>query len=60
MVDTARRFADVLHGALVGDNRRPLSEKALEPIRKQVVQYQATLAENDLPAGSSLARRLFS
>ena len=60
MVDTARRFADVLHGALVDDNRRPLSEKALEPIRKQVVQYQATLAENDLPAGSSLARRLFS
>lgn len=60
MVDTARRFADVLHGALVDDNRRPLSEKALEPIRKQIAQYQATLAEHDLPAGSLLARRLFS
>lgn len=60
MVDTARRFAEVLHGALVDDNRRPLSEKALEPIRKQIVQYQATLAEHDLPAGSPLARRLFS
>lgn len=60
MVDTARRFADVLHGALVDDNRRPLSEKALEPIRKQITQYQAVLAEHDLHAGSPLARRLFS
>ena len=60
MVDTARRFADVLHGALVDDNRRPLSEKALEPIRKQIAQYQAVLAEHDVPAGSPMARRLFS
>ncbi len=60
MVDTARRFADVLHGALVDDNRRPLSEKALEPIRKQIAQYQAVLAEHDVHAGSPLARRLFS
>jgi len=60
MVDTARRFADALHGALVDDNRQPLSEKGLEPIRKQIAHYQAVLAENDLPAGSSLARRLFS
>ncbi len=60
MVDTARRFSDVLHGALVDDNRRPLSEKALEPIRKQIAQYQAVLSEHDVPAGSPLARRLFS
>ncbi len=60
MVDLARRFADVLHGALVDDNRRPLSENALEPIRKQIGQYQALMAAQHLPAGSPLAQRLFS
>ncbi len=60
MVELARRFADVLRGSLVDDNRRPLSEGALEPIRKQVAQFQATMAAHGLPAGGSLARRLFS
>lgn len=60
MVDLARRFAEVLHGALVDDNRRPLSEGALEPIRRQVVQYQSTMAAQGLPAGHPLTRRLFS
>ena len=60
MVDLARRFAEVLHGTLVDDNRRPLSENALEPIRKQVGQYQALMAEHHLAAGSPLTKRLFS
>ncbi|WP_263771459.1 cell division protein ZipA C-terminal FtsZ-binding domain-containing protein [Propionivibrio soli] len=60
MVDLARRFADVLHGVLVDDNRRPLSEAALEPIRRQVAQFQATMAAQGLHAGGPLARRLFS
>ncbi len=60
MVELARRFADVLRGSLVDDNRRPLSEGALEPIRKQVAQFQSTRAAHGLPAGGSLARRLFS
>ena len=60
MVDLARRFADVLRGALVDDNHRPLSEGALEPIRRQVGQYQATMAAQGLAAGGPLARRLFS
>ncbi len=60
MVDLARRFADVLHGALVDDNRRPLSESALEPIRRQIGQYQAMLASRQLPAGNPLTQRLFS
>jgi len=60
MVDQARRFADVLHGVLVDDNRRPLSESALEPIRKQIGQYQTMLAAQHLPAGSPLTQRLFS
>lgn len=60
MVDLARRFADVLHGALVDDNHRPLSEGALAPIRRQVGQYQSMMATQGLPAGGPLARRLFS
>ncbi|MDR2788437.1 MAG: cell division protein FtsZ [Candidatus Accumulibacter sp.] len=60
MVDLARRFADVLRGSLVDDNRRPLSEAALEPISRQIAQYQAMLSARRLPAGSPLAQRLFS
>jgi hypothetical protein len=60
MVELARRFADALHGALVDDNRRPLSESAIEPIRRQIVQYQAAMAARQLPAGGVLALRLFS
>lgn len=60
MLDLARRFADALHGALVDDNRRPLSEGALEPIRHQIGEYQAAMASRNLPAGGHLALRLFS
>lgn len=60
MVDLARRFAEVLRGTLVDDNRRPLSEVGLEPIRRQVGEYQAMMAAQNLPAGGSLTRRLFS
>lgn len=60
MVDLARRFAEALHGALVDDNRRPLSEGALEPIRRQVAQYQAAMASRQIPAGGPLALRLFA
>lgn len=60
MIEVARRFADALHGALVDDNRRPLPDNAIEPIRRQVVQYQASMATRQLPAGGALAQRLFS
>ncbi|WP_319238733.1 cell division protein ZipA C-terminal FtsZ-binding domain-containing protein [uncultured Propionivibrio sp.] len=60
MVDLAKRFADVLKGALVDDNRRPLSDGALDPIRRQISQYQTTMATRKLPAGGAFAQRLFS
>jgi hypothetical protein len=60
MADLARRFAEVLRGALVDDNRRPLAATALEPISRQIAHYQAMLAERQLPAGSRLTQRLFS
>ncbi|WP_153108714.1 cell division protein ZipA C-terminal FtsZ-binding domain-containing protein [Propionivibrio limicola] len=60
MVEQARRFAEVLRGTLVDDNRRPLSEGSLEPIRRQIAQYQSLMAAQNLPAGSPVALRLFS
>ena len=60
MIEQARRFAETLQGDLVDDNRRPLPEKALEPIRRQVVQFQTAMAAHQLPAGSPLALRLFA
>jgi len=60
MLDLARRFAATLHGALVDDNRRPLAEGALEPIRRAIAQAQAAMAARQLPAGGALAQRLFA
>lgn len=60
LADLARRFADVLKGALVDDNRRPLFEASLAPISQQIAQFQASMAQRNLPAGGRMARRLFS
>ena len=60
LADLARRFADVLKGALVDDNRRPLSEASLAPISQQIAQFQASMAQRNLPAGGRMARSLFS
>lgn len=60
MIEQARRFAESLHGVLVDDNRQPLPDSALDPIRRQVTQYQAAMASRNIPAGGPLALRLFS
>jgi len=60
MSDLARRFADSLHGVVVDDNRQPLTETLLEPIRKQVAQYQGVMAQRGLVAGAPLSLRLFA
>ncbi len=60
MLAEARRFAGALGGELADDNYRSLSETQLGPIRLQIVQKQAAMAERDLPAGGPLALRLFS
>jgi FtsZ-interacting cell division protein ZipA len=60
MLDLARRMADTLHGVLVDDNRRPLTESMLDPFRRQIGQYQSQLAAKGLPAGSPLTQRLFA
>lgn len=59
MLDVARRMADTLHGVLVDDNRRPLTEAMLDPFRRQIGEYQSQLAARGMAAGGPLALRLF-
>ena len=61
MSEIAKRFADTLQGALVDDNRQPLSESQLDHIRREFIgKPQATMASFGLSAGSPQALRLFS
>jgi FtsZ-interacting cell division protein ZipA len=61
MTEIAKRFADTLNGALVDDNRQPLSESQLDHIRREFIgRPQATMAGFGLVAGSPQALRLFS
>jgi hypothetical protein len=61
MSEIAKRFADTLQGALVDDNRQPLSESQLEHIRREFIgKPQTTMASFGLAAGSPQALRLFS
>jgi FtsZ-interacting cell division protein ZipA len=61
MTEVAKRFADTLQGALVDDNRQPLSDSQLDHIRREFIgKPQATMASFSLAAGSPQALRLFS
>jgi hypothetical protein len=61
MSEIAKRFAETLQGALVDDNRQPLSESQLDHIRREFIgKPQATMASFGLAAGSPQALRLFS
>ena len=61
MAELAKRFAETLQGALVDDNRQPLSDSQLEHIRREFIgKPQATMAGFGLAAGSAQALRLFS
>ena len=61
MTELAKRFAETLQGALVDDNRQPLSDSQLDHIRREFIgKPQATMANFGLPAGSAQAQRLFS
>ncbi|WP_374327499.1 cell division protein ZipA C-terminal FtsZ-binding domain-containing protein [Azonexus sp.] len=61
MVALAQRFAEVLQGMLVDDNRNPLGESQLDHIRREFIgKPQATMRSFGLAAGSPQALRLFS
>lgn len=60
MVQVARSFAASLAGQLVDDKRRPLSDGGIASIRRTVEQIAGEMEAHGVPAGSTLARRLFS
>ena len=60
MMQQAVHLADALHGSVVDDNRAPFGPDAAALIRTQIQQFQAEMANQDVPAGSPLAMRLFS
>lgn len=60
MVRLAGEFARELAGQLVDDNRRPLSEAGLASIRRTLENVVREMEAHGVPAGSALARRLFS
>lgn len=60
MVELAKRFADTLQGALVDDNRQPLSDAQLERIKRDYVgKPQAVMAQYGMAAGGPQSLRLF-
>ncbi len=60
MLETARNFATALDGMLVDDNRSPLSDGAIEKIRRQLEGVLAKMEAGQIAAGSARALRLFS
>ena len=60
MVKVAELFAAALGGQLVDDNRKPLTEAGLASIRRSLERIFHEMESHGIPAGSPLARRLFS
>jgi FtsZ-interacting cell division protein ZipA len=60
MVRVAEIFATTLAGQLVDDNRKPLSEAGIAIIRRSLEGIVKDMEAHGIPAGSALARRLFS
>jgi hypothetical protein len=49
-----------LGGQVVDDNRRPLTDGGIASIRRTLEEVLAAMEAHGIPAGSALARRLFS
>jgi hypothetical protein len=60
MVKLAETFASALGGQLVDDKRKPLTENGLASIRRSLERILHEMESRGIPAGSSLARRLYS
>jgi hypothetical protein len=60
MVAVAQAFAGTLGGQLVDDNRRALTEGGLASIRRTLEGIFQKMEAHGVPAGGSLAQRLFS
>jgi hypothetical protein len=60
MTRLAEAFARALGGQVVDDNRKPLTENGIASIRRSLERVFHEMEANGIPAGSPLARRLFS
>jgi FtsZ-interacting cell division protein ZipA len=60
MVRLAERFAAELGGELVDDNRRPLTDAGVASLRRSLEKIASEMESQGIPAGSPLARRLFT
>ncbi|AKC70577.1 cell division protein ZipA C-terminal FtsZ-binding domain-containing protein [Pandoraea oxalativorans] len=60
MCDYARSIGQRIGGRVVDDQRRPLSDAALQNVDKQLLKLYERLEARGLPAGSPVTRRLFS
>lgn len=60
MVRIAEAMARALGGQLVDDNRKPLTEAGLASIRRSLEKIFHQMEAHGIPAGSALARRLFT
>ena len=60
MVELAEAFASQLGGELVDDNRRPLTGTGIANLRRSLEKIARDMEAHGIPAGSPLARRLFT
>lgn len=60
MVKLAEAFAMELGGELVDDNRRALTDAGVASIRRSLEKIVDAMNQHGIPAGSPLARRLFT
>ncbi len=60
MMKVAEIFAASLGGQIVDDNRKPLTEAGIASIRRSLEAIFQEMEAHGVPAGSALARRLFS
>ena len=60
MMAVAQELADALDALLVDEQRRPITERFVAPVRLQIGQLQGRMAAQGVAAGSPLALRLFS
>jgi hypothetical protein len=60
MMRVAKEFADAIDGLLVDDQKRPVTDRFIAPVRGQIRELQARMAVQGIPAGSEIALRLFA
>ncbi len=60
MVDIAHGLSSALGGRLVDDNRVELTDAGVARIGQQLTLIRSKMEQNDIPAGSARALRLFS